>query len=290
MEEEVDKKLFVEDGEPLRFYLHKSIRQQGARLALEHKIESYGGKINATDTGSNTILVNPDHPSGDVDKIRHAYKTHTHPELNGVYVEPVTWVKDCIKMGACIHHFIQKGMGGTVGGRERTAFTQEDDDKLAHYLAVLIPNKTAGGRCGKVAYQKLMQNHEVDPVEYDWVQRHTWQSWRERYKKKQEKFDERIKMLGIESAPHQRYHLSRKATRRYMQEAWEEEEEEEKEEEEEEDELEEESSRKRPIAGSRSQRAAKKMRMDSTSPLSPDATQVVRADKGKGKALPEDDK
>jgi hypothetical protein len=173
--------------------------------------------------------------------------------------------------------------------------------------------------------------HETLPEEYGWVLRHTWQSWRERYKKRQEWFDERITELAAElkPTPYQKYHLSRKPARYFAShragyEMYREEEEEEEEDEleeeellhrisgsesprsadriqgedEEEDELEEEETliRKRPISGSESRRAAKRMRIDSTPPpplLDLDGAQDAQVSgavsNGKEKALPEDD-
>ncbi|KAJ7721551.1 hypothetical protein DFH07DRAFT_857708 [Mycena maculata] len=290
-QEEFDDQLFVEQGEPLKFHLHRSIRLPGARNALQVKIETYGGVVIDTDVGSNVILVNPNHPSGELESVRHAYKTHSHPELKGVYVEAVKWVQNCVKNGKCVHNYIQKRMGGaTYTGRQRASFTTEDDQKLAEYLATLIPNKTDGGRTGQIIYKRLINNAEVLPDEYEWVLRHTWQSWRERYKTRQEWFDPRISVLAkkLDPAPHQKYELSRNAPRLrqkiYM------------EEEEEENELEEEEweepdtggpSRKHRISDSRSAQPPAKRPRTSRSP-SPSAN-VVHGTKGKEKALPADD-
>ncbi|KAJ6453490.1 hypothetical protein C8R47DRAFT_1168138 [Mycena vitilis] len=304
MEEEEEQLFIDEQGAPLKFYFHKSIKQEGTRAALQTKIEANGGIINATDAGSNVILVNPNDVSGHLDGIRHAYKTHTNFELKGVYVEPISWVKNCVMNGKCTHYFVQKGMGGYTGYRERTDFTEEDDDHLAYYLAVLIPEKTAGGRTGNSIYKLLMNNTEILEDEYRWALRHTWQSWRERYKKKQEWFDARIIELDpkIKAAPHQRYHLNRNAPRRSvkyrMDDRTEEEEEEEEEELEEQDELEDDevvevrdtgaTSRKRPISASGSgQRDAKKQRRE---PIALDADGAQHTpSKGKEKAPPQDD-
>ncbi|KAJ6502215.1 hypothetical protein C8R45DRAFT_612567 [Mycena sanguinolenta] len=292
MEGDADQ-VFVENGLPIKFHLHKSIRQPGARLALEHTIQLHGGEINATDVGSNVIIVNPEHPSGDRDKLRHAYKTHTQFELNPVYVESTGWVDNCVKIGRCIHYFVQKGMGGRIaGGGGRTAFTEEDDQRLARYIAILIPDKTTGGRTGNNVFKRLMNNFEMDPEEYSWAGRHTWQSWRERYRKRQDWFDDRIAALAahIKPALHQQYELSRKANHRLREE--EEESGSDEEQEEEEDELEDEeavSGTKRPISGSRTRQVAKKMRIDSTPPPDPDATQVARTANSEDGALSEDD-
>lgn len=63
----------------------------------------------------------------------------------------------------------------------------------------------------------LICNLQADilPDEYDWVRRHTWHSWRERYKTRQAWFDPRIAKLAkkLDPAPHQKYELSRKIPR-----------------------------------------------------------------------------
>ncbi|KAJ7672521.1 hypothetical protein DFH06DRAFT_94539 [Mycena polygramma] len=282
MEEE--EELFIDQqGAPLKFYFYKSIKQEGlgtcaALRSLRTKIEVNGGIISTTDAGSNVIIVNPNDVSGD---LQHAYKTRTNYELKGVHVEPISWVKNCEKNGKCVHRFIQKGMGGYTGYRERTESTEEDHDHLAYYLAVLIPEKSDGGRTGNNIYKRLMRNAELIEGEYDWAKRHTWQSWRERYKKNQAWFDARITALAakIKPALHQRYHLNRNAPRRSSakRNRYNEMDSAEEEEEEEEDELEDDevvevrdtgaTSRKRPISGSGSgQRDAKKQRRGPISP------------------------
>ncbi|KAJ7087740.1 hypothetical protein C8R44DRAFT_26254 [Mycena epipterygia] len=225
-DELINDTLFAnEHGQPLRFYLHSSIKQPGARLALQAKIELYGGAINdpipgsnEATPGTNIILLNTGHPSGNLEGIRHAYKAHSNPDLSGLHVEPMRWIDSCIKNGRCEHRIIRKGMGGLPGGgdRERTEFTADDDEHLVQYLGTLIPDKSEGGRLGNNIYKSLMSNAEILPDEYDWALRHTWQSWRERYKKNQNRFDSFIKESGVGHGvePHQKYHLSRKAINR----------------------------------------------------------------------------
>ncbi|KAJ7709568.1 hypothetical protein B0H17DRAFT_1028340 [Mycena rosella] len=277
-DELVNDTLFHDDhGKPLKFYLHPSIKQPGARLALEAKIELHGGEINPVKSGSNIILVNPKDPSGNVDELRHLYKTHSDPSLKGVHVETMRWVELSVKLGKCVHLFTQKRMGGVAAGgfRERTDFSEEDDRRICEYVGQLIPDKSNGGRTGNNIYKRLIRNAEIEPEEYNWAFRHTWQSWRERYKKNQGRLDAYIDAwvvpLGVE--PHQMYHLSRNAPRTSHRE----EEEEEEENEEEDAEVEEEDaeveneidneidvappSQKRRVSGSSStQRDAKRQR------------------------------
>ncbi|KAK7037994.1 Myb-DNA-bind-2 domain-containing protein [Favolaschia claudopus] len=302
-QEALDNKLFVdENGDPLRFFLHKSIRQEGSRSSLESKIENNGGEISPTDIGSHVIIVNPNHPSGEIEAVRNAYKAHSDPSLKGVFVEATSWVNNSISMGKYFHRFYQKGMGGRVGVRERTSFTEEDDYQLARYLAILIPDKRDGGRLGDNVYLRLMQNYEVLPDEYEWATRHTAQSWRERYKKNQPRFDEEIERLAaiLEPLDHQKYELSRKAARRYTRHGPHRElfsaEPEEEEEEEEEVEIVEAAeptpkptTRKRPVSTSGSHHANKRIRIEQ----SPEPQSYVPlkntpvSSKGKEKALPE---
>ncbi|KAJ6624522.1 hypothetical protein B0H10DRAFT_2006309 [Mycena sp. CBHHK59/15] len=189
-DEEESPQIFLdENGFPLRIFLHRSITQEGARNALTLKIKAHGGELVETDTGSNIIIVNPNHPAGDLDRVRHAYKTHSNLELSRVWVEPMKFIGNCVKNGRCTHVFNQKGMGGATAGRGRTSFTNGDDYQLCRYLAILIPVKDDGGRTGQSIYKGLVANAQILPEEYDWVNRHTWQSWRERYKTRQRIFD-----------------------------------------------------------------------------------------------------
>ncbi|KAI0806666.1 hypothetical protein C8Q74DRAFT_1362278 [Fomes fomentarius] len=60
--------------------------------------------------------------------------------------------------------------------RARVNFTPDDDQKIVGYLA------SCDHREGKRLGQKLWVSLE-DTDEYPWAKRHSWQSWRERYKK-----------------------------------------------------------------------------------------------------------
>ncbi|KAF7322467.1 Myb-DNA-bind-2 domain-containing protein [Mycena chlorophos] len=209
--------LVHDDGEPLCFFLHKSIRLAGARDALQNTIDNHGGIVVQEDTDSDIILVDTAQPSGNLDKIRRAYKTHSDPRAAAAFVEPMGWVRETVKTGKIAHSYTRKRMGGVTrdNGRARQEFTADDDNKLIRYLGVLIPDKSEGGRLGKNVYKQLMEHADTLPNEYAWVSRHTWQSWRERYKKNQEWFDAQIEDSrpdeGTQS--HQRYELSRKAVK-----------------------------------------------------------------------------
>ncbi|KAJ6597223.1 hypothetical protein DFH09DRAFT_114514 [Mycena vulgaris] len=292
-----NRHLFVENGKPLKFYLHESsIKQQGARLALQTKIQRHGGVINPEKSGSNIIIVNPDHPSGSVEEHRHMYKTHSDPSLKEVKVEPMRWVGNAVKLDVCVHlEPMQKGMGGVAAGRnkfrERTEFTALDDWNLCNYVGQLIPNKADGGRTGNNIYKMLMRNAELDEAEYGWALRHTWESWRERYKKNQPQFDENIKKYVVSRgvAQHQKYHLSRNAPRgKRTADDMDSTEEEEEEEEEDVEHGAAVPSRTRPISGSGSfQREAKRQRRG-RSP-SPHADVIEDVENAQENAPPDDD-
>jgi hypothetical protein len=112
------------------------------------------------------------------------------------------------------------------------AFTRADDEHLCQWIAEHIPHKTASGRqgnqigrTGNKTYQQLMEmvcsvaplfqfahsrTHQEHEDGYEWVTRHTWQSWRERYKNNAERLDRRIAEHVAES----QLTLDRPATRR----------------------------------------------------------------------------
>ncbi|KAF5387474.1 hypothetical protein D9757_007820 [Collybiopsis confluens] len=67
--------------------------------------------------------------------------------------------------------------------KTREAFTTEDDQHLAEYLA-----QFSGGRMGKSIYQDLVSQ----PDKWPWGTRHTKDSWRSRYRYHYENFDQKI--------------------------------------------------------------------------------------------------
>ncbi|KAG2021133.1 hypothetical protein CC2G_006393 [Coprinopsis cinerea AmutBmut pab1-1] len=69
----------------------------------------------------------------------------------------------------------------------RNDFTSADDNLLMQYIAKYRPEPA--GRLGNALYKTLVENAER---KWSWSRRHTWQSWRERYKKHQAEFDRRI--------------------------------------------------------------------------------------------------
>lgn len=99
--------------------------------------------------------------------------------------------------------------------RRRTQFTEEDEEHLCSWIATKIPYKETGGRTGNRLYQQLCDLvcffvyflrivvtllQSADP-EYAWASRHTWQSWRERYKKNATRLDALIALIVEEKKP-----------------------------------------------------------------------------------------
>lgn len=88
----------------------------------------------------------------------------------------------------------------------RHEFTPSDDEHLAEYIAIKIPVNEAGGRQGNNIYKLLTvrirmyskllliqapffkDSYDVFP----WATKHTWQSWRNRYKRHKARMDEKI--------------------------------------------------------------------------------------------------
>ncbi|KAI0738057.1 hypothetical protein C8Q80DRAFT_1276073 [Daedaleopsis nitida] len=71
--------------------------------------------------------------------------------------------------------------------RKRVPFTTEDDRNLVEYLASCSPPE--GSWLGQKLYSSLVENTD----EYPWANRHTWHSWRERYKNNQDWYKWAIK-------------------------------------------------------------------------------------------------
>ncbi|KAI0094708.1 hypothetical protein BDY19DRAFT_1062111 [Irpex rosettiformis] len=181
------KQIFVRDGQPLRLHIDSSIANVNVRAALSQRILHSGGDPSASAQSAQVILADPH-----TEIFQTLIKTYqSQPDK---YVESYLWVKECADNGELYFTpVVYKNPGGRRAGEERTHFTEEDETNLCNWIALKIPFKETGGRTGNRLYQQLveMANHS----DYSWVTRHTWQSWRERYKKNAARLDPKI--VGI---------------------------------------------------------------------------------------------
>ncbi|RDB29518.1 hypothetical protein Hypma_015362 [Hypsizygus marmoreus] len=187
------KQIFVEDGVPIGMHIHSSIANINARSALSQRIMHSGGDPHASAQSARVILADPT-----TEIFGHLVKTYQG--VPDKYIESYLWVKKCIERGSVIYTpLVYKNPGGRRPGEERTQFTEEDEEHLCNWIAAKIPYKETGGRTGNRLYQQLC-DLSADP-EYAWVSRHTWQSWRERYKKNAARLDTLIASIVDRKKP-----------------------------------------------------------------------------------------
>ncbi|KIY72777.1 hypothetical protein CYLTODRAFT_6905 [Cylindrobasidium torrendii FP15055 ss-10] len=184
------KQIFTEGGMPIPIHIHSSFCNPNARASLSDRIIHSGGDPNAPLTSARVILADPNTP---------IFQTLIKSNENkpGVFVESYMWVKKCIESGVVAYTpVVFKNPGGRRKGEERTQFSDDDDRLLCQWIAQKIPFKETGGRTGNKLYQQLIDLGDEDG--YNWVRRHTWQSWRERYKKNAERLDVTIAAIVAE--------------------------------------------------------------------------------------------
>lgn len=163
------------------------------RAALCSRIAHSGGDPNASAQFARVILADPN-----TDVFHHLVKSYQG--VPDKYVESYLWVKKCIERGqVSFTPLVYKNPGGRRAGEERTQFSEEDEIRLCRWIAEKIPYKETGGRTGNRLYMQLVEK-AGDP-DYIWVTRHTWQSWRERYKKNAARLDTIISHMVEERKP-----------------------------------------------------------------------------------------
>ncbi|KAG5644746.1 hypothetical protein DXG03_007875 [Asterophora parasitica] len=177
------KQIFVDDrGEAIGMHIHSSISNVNARSALSQRIMHSGGNPHASAQNARVILADP------------------HTEIFAHLVKTYQGVPD---------KFIESYL--------RTQFTDEDEEHLCDWIAAKIPYKETGGRTGNRLYQQLCELvrgnicsinarfyaefRQTNDPEYVWVSRHTWQSWRERYKKNAARLDAMIASIVDRKKP-----------------------------------------------------------------------------------------
>ncbi|KII93243.1 hypothetical protein PLICRDRAFT_384450 [Plicaturopsis crispa FD-325 SS-3] len=187
------KQIFLHNGEPMKMHIHPSIANVNARVALTQRIMHSGGDPTASAQSARVILADPN-----TEVFKHLVESYQgQPEK---YIESYLWVRKCVEKGSVVYTpLVYKNPGGRRPGEERTQFTKQDEHRLCVWIATKIPYKDIGGRTGNRLYQQLCDMaHDPD---YSWVTRHTWQSWRERYKKHSERLDNDIAAIVDEKKP-----------------------------------------------------------------------------------------
>ncbi|KAI0068267.1 hypothetical protein BV25DRAFT_1875623 [Artomyces pyxidatus] len=187
------KQIFVENGEPIKFHIDSSIANVNARHALSARIMHSGGDPTASAQSARVILADPN-----TEIFQHLVKSYQG--VPDKYVESYLWVKKCVEKGSVMYTpLVYKNPGGRRPGEERTQFTEEDEEHLCNWIAAKIPYKETGGRTGNRLYQQLCEM--IHDPEFAWVSRHTWQSWRERYKKNSQRLDMMIQAIVEQKKP-----------------------------------------------------------------------------------------
>ncbi|TFK76951.1 hypothetical protein BDN72DRAFT_884581 [Pluteus cervinus] len=187
------KQIFVENGGAIGMHIHPSIANVNARSALSQRIMHSGGDPTASAQAAHVILADPN-----TEVFHHLVKVYQG--VPDKYIESYLWVKKCIEKGQLVYTpLVYKNPGGRRPGEERTQFSTEDEEHLCRWIAAKIPYKETGGRTGNRLYQQLCDLSN-DP-EYAWVRRHTWQSWRERYKKNSARLDSLIATIVEQKKP-----------------------------------------------------------------------------------------
>ncbi|CAE6441808.1 unnamed protein product [Rhizoctonia solani] len=179
--------LFVKEDKPVKFHLHESLSEDEIEN-LRYDILLRGG--------------NPDVDISETQAVIH------HKDFRRSAARDKRWrqielfeTSDWLKSSIARKRFTLTGAGGRLTappaarpkplvqpgrkpGAPRTEFTEEDDERLILWMAYQFGRNQAG-RQGNRPYQVLVQQAE----HLWWTHRHTWHSWRERYKIKRTHFD-----------------------------------------------------------------------------------------------------
>ncbi|CAE6427400.1 unnamed protein product [Rhizoctonia solani] len=179
--------LFIKGDRPVKFHLHDSLPKDEINR-LRDDIMLRAGNPDAELSETQVVI----HSKSFRDKLI-VNRQWRQIEL----FETSDWLKSCITM----KRFSMTGAGGRVTapparrpqpasqpgrkpGAPRNEYTEHDDQCLIAWMAYQFGRNLAG-RQGNRPYQNLVQ----DANQIWWAHRHTWHSWRERYKNKRAHFD-----------------------------------------------------------------------------------------------------
>ncbi|KAG8711975.1 hypothetical protein FRC08_015189 [Ceratobasidium sp. 394] len=181
--------LFIEEDRPIVFCLHESLDKADSNQ-LRKAIQLRGGDPNGGQSNSQVVV---HHAKWKCDK-------QTRAEFeNLIHMGTPQWLISCIEHG---QFTLPSPMVPVQGGslklerafrRPRNEFTPRDDRFLVAWIATHFGHSMAG-RQGNRAYQDMVKIPEYRK----WSSGHTWQSWRERYKKKKSQLDPLIEAYILE--------------------------------------------------------------------------------------------
>jgi len=173
---------FKHHNMPVEIFLHPSLEGTASQdIAIE--IEKAGGVTETTEERARVIIApRKSKPEAVLFKDL-TFRYEHNPDK---FVEDLDWVRNCLAQKKYENSPpMRRNMGGRKPGSARTEYTAEDDENLVKYIGRRIPNAALGGRLGNNLYIELTDR----ATEYPWAQRHTWHSWRNRYKTRQLIFD-----------------------------------------------------------------------------------------------------
>ncbi|CAE6363149.1 unnamed protein product [Rhizoctonia solani] len=183
----LESSLFIKEDRPVKFHLHNSLPKDEIK-ELRYEILLRGGNPDVDISETQVVI----HSKEFRDKLV-VDRRWRQIEL----FETSEWLKSCIAR----ERFTITGGGGRLTvppaprpklnpqpgrkpGAPRTEFTDHDDQCLIAWMAHQF-GKNQAGRQGNRPYQVLVQ----ESGQLWWTHRHTWHSWRERYKTKRVHFD-----------------------------------------------------------------------------------------------------
>ncbi|KAG8729573.1 hypothetical protein FRC10_003790 [Ceratobasidium sp. 414] len=190
--------LFVKEDRPVIFYLHESLRDADSNQ-LRQAILLRGGNPSGG-LGNAQVVIYHTKWSG----CKHVL---AKPK-NVIRLETHQWLESCIRRNRfslrdTVEVRVSSSKSGRPPGRPRNEFTKKDDQYLVAWMAGHF-GLSMTGRLGNRAYQDMVGIAEY----HTWSTAHTWQSWRERYKKKKAVLDPLIEAYVLK---HETSHSSDEA-------------------------------------------------------------------------------
>ncbi|KZT44387.1 hypothetical protein SISSUDRAFT_1012522 [Sistotremastrum suecicum HHB10207 ss-3] len=180
--------VFQQNGVPHDIHLHACIEEGNERVALRAQISQCGGNPDAEEDQASVIIAEETSPQWTALQKTYSNNADKH-------VEPTEWVKWCITNTFMEHwEVVKRDLGGRKAGASRNEYTAAEDKHLANYIAHLIPTSDSSGRTGNKIYKDLETLVQKNP-DYMWASRHSWQSWRNRYKQNQQRFNRMIEAI-----------------------------------------------------------------------------------------------
>ncbi|KAI5119532.1 hypothetical protein M0805_002554 [Coniferiporia weirii] len=177
-----------DDGHPIKFRIQPGFNIS-LRTRLMEDISTNGGVVMTKIPINGIVVVDPNSCAG-----RKLVRNWSWTERPARYFVSYVFIQRCIdekKLLPLVEHALISSSIQNMQSTTHPELPEIAKEKLALYLAKIMPYPSSGNRSSNKIYQRLVKNR----VRFPWIKDHDWQTYRNQYCKNKRYYDKLIEAI-----------------------------------------------------------------------------------------------